>query len=102
MDKAASRIRLLNAMQREYYWRAIVVLLQKKGVLLRFRFLLTLPHHSYNILVINELSSARSKLENFELKIFLCVQLAVLSARNANIVHQNSNTMVWRGRIFTL
>ena len=87
MDKAASRIRL-------HYWRAIVVLLQKKGVLLRFSFLLTLPRHSYNILVINELSSARSKLENFELKIFLCVQLAVLSVRNANIVHQNSNTMV--------
>lgn len=30
------------------------------------------------------------------------LQLAVLSVRNANIVHQNSNTMVWRGRIFTL
>ena len=51
---------------------------------------------------IKRLSSARSKLENFEQKISLCVQLAVLSVRNANIVHQNSNTIVWRGRIFTL
>lgn len=51
---------------------------------------------------IKRLSSARSKLENFEQKISLCVQLAVLSVRNANIVHQNPNTMVWRGRNFTL
>lgn len=34
--------------------------------------------------------TARSKLKNFELKISLCAQLAVLSNKNANIVLERS------------
>ena len=67
------------------FGRAKVVLLQRKGVLLSLRFLLTQPYNLRNLMYINVLSPARSKLKNFAPKISLRVQLAVLSDKNANI-----------------
>ena len=67
------------------FGRAKVVLLQRKGILLSLRFLLTHPYNLRNLMYINALSPARSKLKNFEQKISLRVQLTVLSDKNANI-----------------
>lgn len=44
----------------------------------------------HNTLYTSTITAARSKLKNFELKISLCAQLAVLSDKNANIVQERS------------
>ena len=79
MDKAASRIRLQIGEQLKPKWRVKVVLLQANGGFLGFNLLHTFIYYRYNALTTNVLYTTHAKLENSEPKIYLWVQLAVLS-----------------------
>ena len=64
--------------------------MKEKGAFLSFTILHNNTHKRDNALYISVITAARSKLKNFELKISLCAQLAVLSDKNANIVQERS------------
>ena len=53
----------------------------------------SLAHYGHNYLSMNNVAKNCAKLENFELKISLCAQLAILSDKNANI-KQVSNLLI--------
>ena len=61
-----------------------------KGAFLSFTILHNNTHKQHNTLYTSIITAARSKFKNFELKISLCAQLAVLSNKNANIVQERS------------
>lgn len=64
--------------------------MKEKGAFFSFAILHNNTHKQHNTLYTSTITTARSKLENFELKISLCAQLAVLSDKNANIVQERS------------
>ena len=64
--------------------------MKEKGAFLSFAILHNNTHKQHNTLYTITITAARSKLKNFELKISLCAQLAVLSDKNANIVQERS------------
>jgi len=64
--------------------------LKENGAFLSFAILHNNIYKQYNTLYTSTITAARSKLKNFELKISLCAQLAVLSDKNANIVQERS------------
>lgn len=64
--------------------------MKEKGAFLSFAILHNSTHKRANTLYISIIMTARSKLKNFELKISLYAQLAVLSNKNANIVLERS------------
>ena len=63
--------------------------MKEKGAFLSFANLHNDTNKQHNTLYTSTITAARSKLKNFELKISLCAQLAVLSDKNANIVLQS-------------
>ena len=65
--------------------------MKEKGAFFSFVILHNNTHKQHNTLYTNTIRAARSKLKNFELKISLCAQLAVLSDKNANIVQERSS-----------
>ena len=64
--------------------------MKEKGAFLSFANLHNDTNKQHNTLYTSTITAARSKLKNFELKISLCAQLAVLSDKNANIVQERS------------
>lgn len=64
--------------------------MKEKGAFFSFAILHNNTHKQHNTLYTSTITAARSKLKNFELKISLCAQLAVLSDKNANIVQERS------------
>ena len=64
--------------------------MKENGAFFSFVILNNNTHKQHNTLYTTTIRAARSKLKNFELKISLCAQLAVLSDKNANIVQERS------------